>query len=144
MKTIFKDMSISLLTGTSFAIGVMLVLFAADRLQKESEDDTWTDIEDGILADRPSVTITSHSVKPSTMTLTIVGEVRNDSQYDWKRIWFDWDIFADTALVNSCDNVFDDLPAKSTRSFEFRCRDVAGTNLPENIRYEVRVKSGIR
>jgi hypothetical protein len=131
-------MFISFLTGASFTIGILLVLLGKDiYLEKSSEEETWVELPN-------EVTIVNHAIKPNAVKFTIVGEIRNNSSYDWKRIWIEADIFAGTALVNSCDESFRDIPANATRPFELQCYDTAGTNLPDNIRYEVRVRTGLR
>ena len=131
-------MSISLLTGICFATGIMVVMLLWDvYVASIVEEETWVD--------QPSdVTIRNHSMKPNSARFTIVGEIQNDSSHDWKTVWLDADIFADSALVNSCEDTFRHIPARSATPFELQCYDIAGMNLPDNIRYEVRVRTGLR
>lgn len=138
MKRIFKDIGISLLTGISFTLGVLLVLLAKDVYEEQEEsDEMWE-------SNPASIVIEQHSIKTNEPRFTVVGEVRNDSEQDWKRIWIDVRVFADSALVNTCDESVGYVAAQSSKHFEIRCYDIAGSNLPDNIHYEINIRSGLR
>ncbi len=131
-------MGVSLLTGVCFTIGVLLVLLAKDiYVERSAEEETWVDAPEGVV-------VASHHFKGNAPRFTVVGEIHNGSPYDWKTIWVDVAVYAGDALVNSCDDSFRHFPAQTSKPFEVRCYDVAGSNLPDNIHYEVRVKSGRR
>ncbi len=131
-------MFVSLLTGISFTIGVMLILLVKDiYTESQAEEETWVDYPEGVV-------IASHQIKPNAPRLTITGEIHNGSPFDLKSVWVDVDVFAGSALVNTCDDSFRHIPADSSKPFEVQCYDVAGTNLPDFIRYEVRVRTGLR
>lgn len=128
----------SLLTGISFTIGVLLIVLVKENyVENQADNETWVDYPEGVV-------ITSHQIKPNAPRLTIIGEIHNGSPYDLKSVWVNIDVFAGSALVNNCDDDFRHLPANSSKPFEVRCYDVAGTNLPDFIRYEVRVRTGLR
>lgn len=131
-------MGVSLLTGICFTVGVLLVLLAKDiYVEKSAEEETWVDTPDGVV-------ISSHEIKDSAPRFTIVGEIHNSSPYDWKTIWIDVAVYAGSALVNTCDDSFRHIPAQSSKPFEVQCYDVSGSNLPDNVSYEVLIKSGRR
>lgn len=137
MKSTLKAMFVSLLTGISFTVGVMLILLAKDiYVEKQGEDETWVDYPEGVV-------VTNHSIKPNMPRLTIVGEIHNGSSQHLKSVWVDVDVFAGHALVNTCDDSFRHVPAQTSKPFEVQCCDVAGTDLPDYIRYEVRVRTGL-
>lgn len=115
----------------------MLVLLAKDiYVEKQADDEIWLDYPEG-------VAIKNHSIKPNMPRLTIVGEIHNGSSHDLKSVWVDVDVFAGPALVNTCDDSFRHVPAQASKPFEVQCYDVAGTNLHDYIRYEVRVRTGL-
>jgi hypothetical protein len=131
-------MGISLLTGISFTIGVLIVLLARDIYEEQEEsDEMWE-------SNPASIVIEQHSIKSNEPRFTVVGDVRNDSDQDWKRVWIDVRVFAGSALVNTCDESVGYIAAQSNKRFEVRCYDIAGSDLPDNIHYEISIRSGLR
>jgi len=131
-------MGISLLTGISFTAGVLLVLLSRDVYEEKAEDgETWE-------SNPASIAIEHHSVKANEPRFTVIGAIRNESEHDWERVWLDIRVFADSALVNTCDESVGYIAAQASKQFEIGCYDIAGFGLPDNINYEISVRSGLR
>jgi len=90
------------------------------------------------------VSVSRHSLVADRRVLTIDGEIRNDASFEWKGVWLQANVFVDSTLMNSCIEIVEDVPAKSNSSFEIACESTAGSHLPDNFRYEVRVTDGYR
>lgn len=87
-------MFVSLLSGISFTVGVLLILLLKDSyIENQANEETWVDYPEGIV-------IASHQNEPNSPRLTKTGEIRNSSPYDLQSVWVDVNVFAGSALVN--------------------------------------------
>ena len=136
MKKVLIQMLISLATGICFAAGFVLVILIWEGDVLESDEDlTWIGNPDGVM-------VANHSIDATAHDFTVVGTVQNDSSHDWDTIHLELDVYAGKALVNNCDGDVQEVPPKSERSFRVECYQVSGQNLPDNIHYMLRVRSG--
>ncbi len=137
---IAKKIGVGFLSGIGLGIGFLAVIFASETYfggANDPESRTWED-------DPPGLAITNHSTRPNMGQLTIVGEIENRSAFDWDTVWITAKILADDALVNNCEDTVRNLPANSTKGFEIRCYDVSGSGLPDNVRYELAIRTSVR
>ena len=135
-----KKIGVGFLSGIGLGIGFLAVIFVVETYFGESGDPgprTWED-------DPPGLAITKHSTRPNMGQLTIVGDVENSSAFDWDTVWITARILAGDALVNNCEDTVRNLPANSTKEFEIKCYDVSGSGLPDNVRYELVIRTSVR
>ena len=138
MKKIFIQMLISLATGICFATGFLFIVAIWEGDVFDGNDDkTWIGNPNG-------VTIANHSIDAESHDFTVTGTIRNDSIHNWDTIHIELDVYADEALVNNCDGDVREVPPDSERKFRVECYQVSGQNLPDNIHYKLRVRSGFR
>lgn len=131
-------MGVSLLTGACFTVGILVVLFVNDVYEERSyEEDVWVDTPENVF-------IENHAPKENSPRFAVVGEIRNESEHEWESLSVELEIYAGSALMNTCRNSFQYIPARSSKPFEVGCYDVSGSGLPDNVRYEIEVTSGRR
>ena len=137
MKSTLKSMLISLLTGISFTAGVIVVMILYELYEERQirDDRRWVESPVGI-------EITEHRRLPDTEKFTVVGKLRNDSGYAWDELDIDMDVLAGESLMNRCTDEVHEVNLGEVRRFEVSCYDASGRNVPDNIRYEVRIATG--
>jgi hypothetical protein len=138
MKQLLINSFTSLVTGIFFAIGLILVGVVTTEFYDDKEsmpELKYTRLPGGF-------SIVEHSVAQGRPSLTIHGRVKNNSTKAWQQVSLSADIKAGDALVNQCEtDVRGDFPPSSERSFEIECYHVSGSNLPDNISYQLSVVS---
>ena len=138
LKTVLRDMLISLLTGSYLAVGFILVMLATDHVDLASSDDdeSWVDVPD-------QVSIAQAAIKPDQERLTIAGEIRNDAPHGWRSVWVSANVYVGAALMNRCFEVVRNVPKRSNTPFEIQCDWTTGTGLPDQIRFTMNVTNGV-
>jgi uncharacterized protein (TIGR02588 family) len=138
MKQLLINSFSSLVTGIFFAIGLILVGVVATEFYDDK--DSMPELEYTRLPGGFSVV--EHSVVKGRPSFTIRGRVKNSSAETWQQVRLSADIKAGDALVNQCETeIHGDFPPSSERSFEIECYHVSGSNLPDNISYQLSVVS---
>jgi hypothetical protein len=132
-------MLLSLVTGASFTLGVVVIIIAYQMLK-----DHWAEDRRSWIGDPEDLRIVEHEVVPNQNRFTVRGTIENSGDYLWSIASVNIRLFAGQAQVNACNDDVWEIPPNSTRDFELYCRGVSGINLPTNIRYEIGVSSGSR
>ncbi len=139
MKQLIASALVSLVSGIFFALGVAGVIFIAGN---------WSQLG-GSLAEEPefislppNVRIVEHSHIAGTPMYTIRGVIENASSTEWVGVSIEAAIKAGGAQVNTCDTRIDGkFSTKSQRAFQIECYGVAGSDTPDNLNYELSVRS---
>ena len=77
-------------------------------------------------------------------TFTVDGELNNTQAVDWENIELVVSIYADEAYMTYCRGHIDSMTGNSQHNFRLVCRETAGSNLPDNIRYDLVVARAVR
>ena len=127
------------MTGICFGLGIYgaVLLLEGDAAPSERE------LETAQLP--PGLVIEEHSRVDGTPYFTIRGVVANSGTENWQRARLTATIKAGEAAVNECDTVVrGGIKPGARRAFLVECYGVAGTNTPDNLRYEILVQSAGR
>ena len=135
MKQYLANGLMSLVTGLAFATGIALVIMAY----------TWNESRHGQRGEwvnSPNhLTIISDSQVPNMMNFTVQGVVENSGEVSYNSISLEILIRAGDAIVNKCTTSVGQVDAMSKKAFTSECWNVAGTNLPQNVSYEISINS---
>lgn len=138
MRQMLYSTLLSLVTGMAFALGMFLIFLAADAWNRgpgASTDDQWVDHPAGL------VVAESQRIE-GTPTLTIQGVVENRGDRIWSQVSVEATILAGAAQVNQCEeSTRGPIAPGERRPFQIECFKVAGSGLPDNIRYQLSVAS---
>ena len=89
----------------------------------------------------PEVRILEHAHVPGTPSFTIRGVIENAGATEWTGTSIEAVIKAGGAQMNRCDPQIDGkFPPKSRRAFQIECYGVSGSDVPDNISYELSVR----
>jgi len=142
MKQLLASALVSLVAGICFALGVAGVILIAGNwgqfggpLAEEHE----------FISLPPNVRIVAHAHIPGTPMYTVRGVIENTGVNEWVGVSIEAAIKAGGAQVNTCDTRIDGkFPGRSRRAFQIECYGVAGNNTPDNLSYELSVRSAVK
>ena len=135
MKQYLANGLMSLVTGLAFATGIALVIMAyAWNESRHGQRGEWVNSPNHL-------TIISDSQVPNMMNFTVQGVVENSGEVSYNSISLEILIRAGDAIVNECTTSVGQVDAMSKKAFTSECRNVAGTNLPQNVSYEISINS---
>ena len=111
----------------------LLVLFAEnkDRVKRY----TYTDNPAGI-------EISKHVKSNDINKYTVAGTMKNNTKTVWHKVRISIKIYAGKAYMNSCNQSYNYLPAHSSKDFSISCREIPGSNIPQNINYKIFITQG--
>ncbi|QSX79377.1 hypothetical protein [Agrilutibacter solisilvae] len=138
MKKFLANAATSLVTGVFFCLGLVLTYLVFDHFVPGDPVP-----KDLVYVRLPGdLKVTRHLKVAGRPHMTIQGVVQNTGRTTWETVNVEVAVKAGGALVNQCDSdirgVF--LPGES-RTFEISCFYVAGSGLPDNISYEIAIRS---
>lgn len=138
MKQMFVSALVSLISGICFALGVAGVIFIASGWDKEGGP---LGEEPEYIRLPPEVRILEHAHVPGTPSFTIRGVIENAGATEWTGTSIEAVIKAGGAQMNRCDTQIDGkFSPKSRRAFQIECYGVSGSDVPDNISYELSVR----
>ena len=125
--------------GAVFFTGGMAALFVWSEIDPDPEE------PNTILVTTPEeIQITKSSALKDTDKYTISGTLSNNSEHIWQRVNLVAVVKAGKAEVDRCTTRIYYVSKNSQKAFLIECYDIQGSNLPDNISYEIRVKEGVR
>ncbi len=135
MRQLLYNAMLSFVSGAAFVLGVGVV---AAALSLYYERDRRPDL---VFVPLPAgVEVLEHARVNDTPYFSVQGVVENTSEQDWAEVSLEMDILAGTALMNSCSGNVRRVPPSSRRAFLVECYRVAGTSLPHNVTYRIRIE----
>ena len=131
MRRLLSYTVISLLAGFGLLAGLYLAQYAYDTLFAGKAH---------AYIDHPAgFEFRNYQKLENTKTFTIEGELLNTTDVAWERVLLQVDIYAGSAYMTYCRTGIDHLDKYSSRSFRLECRVTSGSNLPDNISYQLLV-----
>ena len=96
-----------------------------------------------IYIDNPNgIEITNHNKNNDLNKYTVTGTMKNNTETEWHRVRISIKIYAGTAYMNSCSESYAYLSANSSKKFSLACREISGSNIPNNVTYKIFVTQG--
>jgi hypothetical protein len=131
-----RGVVISLVTGLSFAVGVLLA-YEVYREVREAQAP--------IVVERPEgLEFPDHARVPGQLRFTVRGTLANTSGTWWESVRVVASIFAGEAYMTSCWRDLPKLPPHSRQPFEVVCKSTEGAHVPANVTYRLSVPSAVR
>ena len=132
MRQLLINSLMSLATGICFMTGVFIVTQLFEKIDK-SKELIYTEQPDGFK-------FKNHKIVPDQETFTIEGKLINTRDIKWNNVQLVVRIYVGDAYMTYCRMSLDHVGKRSIRAFTLVCRETAGSNLPENLTYELAVK----
>ena len=137
MKKILSQALFSFITGFAFILGLVAATFLYDSFQSETEDK----VTSKVVAPE-GFEFTNHSREIGAAKFTVAGTLKNTSSQNWDSVHVSVTVTAGQAQLNYCGKTIKGVLANSEVNFEVKCSDAAGSGLPENIGYQLKVEHG--
>ena len=141
MKDLLRSSLISLITGILFAIGVIAGIFLFELIPSNSSS-AGTEERKGLVELPADFQIKEHAQVSGLEKFTVRGKLFNAGTSTWYAPTIQATIKAGRATMNSCSTIVDAwFNPNDELWFTLSCDGVTGTDLPDNVTYELVVLS---